>query len=376
MKKIKPVIIAFMLVMIMLMVVTAVYASGGASFSLQTVSANPAEKPAPYFVFEQTAGGLIEGQVQVKNTSLETGTVRLYAVDAATGNTSGIVYGLGDDPKSQVGTWVKLAVEELTLASGESEMVPFTVAVPNDVRGGQHVGAIVAEAVTTQGQQSVQVTNDQAAFHVEVKGRSAIAVQVNVPGAVVSQIDVNGIEIGGQNGVQTLMLNLHNSGTEIEKPIGRIIITDEAGEQVQGVRFRMDSFLPNTHILYPVPVEYQALNAGEYGVMLTMQYGADRQVYEHTMVFSVSEKENLQIFTPRPALESPVVIVDGAAMNQPFLSSPTGIIFLSMFVLFLVIGGYFAFAAYQNDQKKKLQRQQAQPKKITAKPVRQFSAKP
>ena len=365
MKKIKPIIILGLLVMILLTIVTAVYASGGANFSLQTVSADPERKPEPYFIFEQTAGGIIHGEVQVKNTSLEAGTVRLYAVDAATGDTGGVVYGLSDDPKTTVSTWVQLSVEELTMESGESQVIPFSVSVPNDTRSGQHVGAIVAEAVASQAQKSIEATQNQAAFHVEVVGRSAIAVQVDVPGEVVNQIDVNGIEIGGQNSIQTMMLNLHNSGTEIEKPVGRLIVTDEFGDQVQGVRFRMDSFLPDTSISYPIPVEFQALDAGDYHVMLTMQYGSENRVHEHNLSFAVTEIENTQIFESRKALESPVELGNAdasSALSMPFVIVLTALIVLCAgFIIFWIPQNKKAFK--KKSKKKPLQVQ------ITNKPV-------
>jgi len=351
--------------------ITAVSASGGLNFSLRTVSANPGEKPAPYFIFEQKGGNRVEGQIQVKNTSFETGIVRLHAVDAATGQTGGIVYAMGDAPKTQVSSWIMLAEEELTLESGESQIVPFTVDIPGGVRAGQHVGAIVAEPVTNQSEHIVQAEDDQATFRVEVKSRSALAVQINVPGEAISQIDVNGMEIGGQNGVQTLLLNMRNSGTEILKPTGRIIVTDANGDQVQGVRFRMDSFLPETEILYPVPVEYQALTAGDYNVQLTLQYGPEKTVTDHNLSFSVTEAENVQIFVGRSALDSPV---DPSAYGstQPFLSTTLGkVIVWSMALLILAAIGFLSFSLYKSKMNQKRQTLKPRPTQLTGKPVRQ-----
>ncbi len=369
-KKMHGFMIGFLL-LVGLMMVTAVSASGGLTFSLQTVNANPGEKPVPYFIFEQVAGNQTVGQVQVKNTSFETGTVRLYAVDAATGQTSGIVYAMGNAPKTQVGSWIKLAVEEITLQSGESQIVPFTVAIPEAARAGQHVGAIVAEPVKIQSEYAAQAEDDQAAFHVEVKSRSALAVQINVPGEAINRIDVNGIEIGGQNGVQTLLLNLRNSGTEIVKPTGRIVVTNMAGEQVQGVRFRMDSFLPDTEIMYPIPVEHQALEAGDYSVYLTVQYGPDKAVYEHSLSLTVTEKENIQIFTGRSALESPVDL-SAYHNSQPFLSTTLGKV-TAFAIVSLVIAavGFLAFSLNQSKKSQKRSTLKPQSPQLAGSPIRQ-----
>jgi len=372
MKKNKRLFIIGFLAIVMVQMVTAVSAASGLTFSLQTVSANPAEKPTPYFIFEEVTGNRVEGQVQVKNTSFETGTVRLYAVDGATGQTGGIVYEMGSVPKTQVGSWITLAVEELTLQSGESQIVPFTVVVPDAARAGQHVGAIVAEPMITQEQQTVQTGDEQAAFQVDVKSRFALAVQINVPGEAISRIDVNGMEIGGQNGVQTVLLKLRNSGTEILKPTGRIIITDTAGKQVQGVRFRMDSFLPDTEIMYPVPLEYQALEAGDYLVYLTMQYGPDKAVHEHNLSFTVTEKENIQIFTGRSALESPTAL----GTSQSFLASTLGKVLVYGVVPLVIVGlGILSFWHHQSKKKQKRRPITPRPVRLTGKPIRQQPSK-
>ncbi|MBK8989235.1 MAG: hypothetical protein IPM39_24755 [Chloroflexi bacterium] len=91
------------------------------------------------------------------------------------------------------GSWITLAANDLTLAAGESREVRFSVTIPTDARPDQHLGGIVAEAVALKEVADVSDDAETTSFQVKVQSRNAMAVQVNLPGAVVEQIDVTGI---------------------------------------------------------------------------------------------------------------------------------------------------------------------------------------
>jgi hypothetical protein len=315
--------------------VTAVFAADGANFSLKMVSSQAAPQNQSYYILQGQSGAKLENSIWVINSGTTAGTVRLYAVDMATGQTGGSVFLMYDDPREVTGSWITLAASELTLAAGESREVPFSVTIPADARAGQHLGGIVAETVALE--EVVNVNNDaeSASFQVKVQSRNAMAVQVNLPGAVMEQIDVMGIAAGGQGGYQTLAIGMSNSGNVMLKPTGRLLVSDDAGTQVQDLQFSMDTFLPETAVDFPLFVENQALPTGEYLADLTLQYG-ENQESTHQLSFTITEAQVDKAFEGREALEAPASAAAAEGMSGRDLLVSGLIIFNVALVLFLI----------------------------------------
>ena len=246
-----------------------------AQFGLQPVTYNPAVPASQsYFIFDLHPGATTTSQVRVVNTGDATGTVHLYAVDATTGQTSGTVFRTRQDPRQDAGAWIALDAADLTLQPGEGQVVAFTVSVPADVRPGQHVGGIVAENATSHTSAAPPAGGRAAGFQITVQNLTILAVQVNLPGPAVEQLDVTGIQAGGGQGYQTVLVGLRNRGTGLIKPAGTLTLTDTTGQEVQHLRLTLDTVLPDTTIQYPVAVARQALGAGTYHATLDLTYGA------------------------------------------------------------------------------------------------------
>ncbi len=122
----------------------------GAQAAGPTVSLTPAGPAGAkgYFVYSARAGSRITGQITVASTSSARGTVLLYAVDATTGQTTGAVYLSRARRRRDVGAWTKLPVRRVVLGSHGHAQVSFVVGCPGGARGGQHLGAIVAQPLT------------------------------------------------------------------------------------------------------------------------------------------------------------------------------------------------------------------------------------
>lgn len=95
------------------------------------------------------------------NTGDEAGSVRLYAVDAATGQNSGAVYLDAEAPRTNVGAWISLEHDTMLLAPGEERTIGFTVVVPATAQPGDHLGALVAQGTprTSEGADNNFVVN-------------------------------------------------------------------------------------------------------------------------------------------------------------------------------------------------------------------------
>lgn len=293
-------------------------AAGGASFGLRPVRYDP-QRPLTqsYFIYDAQPGQTIHDEVRLTNTGSAPGSVRLYAVDGTTGQTSGTVFLGESDPRTGAGSWIALDQAEMTLAPGESRLVGFTVTIPAQVRPGQHLGGLVAQNTEiTQGSSS-------GALQVNVQTRTITAVQINLPGPVVEHVSVTGVSAEEQGGYQMMVIRLRNDGTMMLKPVGTLTISDGRGQVVQTLPLQLDTVLPDSAIAYPVPVKDQALPPGQYHADLELrygsqgltQYGADVQVTAAETRQETKSEAAVQL--PAPAAQAPETRPSSARASLP-----------------------------------------------------------
>lgn len=281
---------------------TAPRAHAAAPITGPTVSLTPlgaASKPG-YFVFSGRAGKTIRGTLAVSNmSSTAAGTIRLYGVDATTGQTTGAVYRSGTQPRRDVGRWIRLSTRRVTLKPRSRAVVSFTVRVPRGVRGGQHLGAIVAQPTAPIHRYKVS----HGRFRIKVQALTVLAVQVNLPGRTVQRMGIGGCRVGGQHRYQTMFIGLRNRGSTLLKGRGRLTVTTPTGRRAKRQRFAVDTFVPHTRIAYPVvlrgkplgPGRYRATVALSYGHHLHRRYGRPHRL-RRTVTCVVSKRSIKQVF--------------------------------------------------------------------------------
>lgn len=284
--------------------------TGSAEFSLSPAHFDPATPTTrSCLIYNAKPGEVIHDEVVIQNEGDAAGTARLYAIDATTGQTSGAVYLEGDAPREAVGNWIQLPQAEISLQPGEKRVIPFTVTIPASVAAGQNLGGLVAE--NTQ----LKQPENQQALQVNIRPRTVIAVQVDLPGPHVARMTVTGVTTGGARSRQTLLVGLRNDGTVFLKPEGPLTVYDSAGQQVQRLPMKLDTFLPRTEIQYPVFVEDQALGPGQYRATVQLSYGQG-QVTTADERFSISEQQVAQVFGSKPPLPPPNPAGPAAAMTR------------------------------------------------------------
>jgi hypothetical protein len=223
-----------------------------------------------------------------------------------------------------VGAWITLGVQRVTLAPGQSQVVPFQLTVPAGVRAGQHLGGIVAEDAT-QESSSQSNGNDSGTFQVNVKDLTIIAVQVDLPGATVERLTASGIRAGGANGYQSLLIGLDNGGTVMLKPSGSLQITDEEGHVLKNIALSLDTFLPQTAINYPVPFTGQALGVGDYQAVLALTYGHGQTLHYSTKL-TITQQQLSQVFSSQKTQAPPGLF--GGNGPSPLIVTGAGLIVL------------------------------------------------
>ena len=187
-------------------------------------------------------------------------------------------------------------------------MVSFSLRVPvGGLRAGDHLGGIVVEnARLTTGRRS-------SPLQINIRHLTINAVQVKLPGRAVRTVAIGGVTAGGAHGYQRLFIRLRNGGTEMLKPSGKLVVSDSTGREVANETFRLDTFLPQTQINYPVLLPGQALSPGSYRAAVTLAFG--EKTIRRTFGFTVTHDEYRQVFA-------------GAAPVQATSSSPHGLLVL------------------------------------------------
>jgi hypothetical protein len=256
-----------------------------------------------YFVYPLGPGETRSGAVLVTNNGNAAGTVRVYPADATTGQTSGTVY-LTDKKPVAAGSWITLDKSEFSLAPGKHQLVHFTVKVPADAKPGQWVAGLVAES---QRLEQGQRTKRKASVQIKIRSQTIVAVQVNVPGPTAAKFVIGDVKAGGTRGFQQVLVRVANVGNALSKPIGSVTIVNHAGSIVESVPFRMDTFLPQTHIDYPVVLQ-KALPPGDYTTRVALNYqgaGGTAAKATATPPLTVSKQNVQQVFTSTTPTQAP-----------------------------------------------------------------------
>jgi hypothetical protein len=286
--------------------------TGRASFALVPQHYDPAlAATQSYFVIAAHPGETVTNSVRVRNVGTQTGSALLYAVDATTGQTSGAVYLDGTKPRRAVGSWVTLGARSVTLAPGQSRVVPVTVRVPAAAQPGDHLGGIVAENAALTG-------GGSGALRIKVRHLTIAAVLVQVPGPAKAAVAPTAARAGGEHGYQYVYLHLKSAGAVIAKPTGRLTVIDSGGKTVASRRFTLDTFVAGTAVDYPVLLPHIALDPGDYRAKIDLSYGAAAVGYRTTpgpmqtitriLPFSVTSGQYTQVFkgvAPAKAVAKP-----------------------------------------------------------------------
>lgn len=204
-----------------------------------------------------------------EDVSRTPGRVELYGADATTGQTSGAVY-LSRQATRGVGRWLSLSTPRLTLGRDQGQTVSFSVHVPSGVHGGQYLAGLVAQPVQAR---SPRVTHKgKRTFRVNIQEITIVAVEVVVSGPAQQRMSVTGVSASGRPGYQTVMIGLANTGDRLVKGHGHLTVAAAGGRRALSRSFSLDTFVPHTHIAFPVYVTGQRLPPGQNAASVPITY--------------------------------------------------------------------------------------------------------
>lgn len=141
----------------------------------------------PNLTYEIAPGGRVDDVVTVYNFSNVQLTFGLYATDAFNNEDGSFNLLPADQEPTDVGTWLTMPVESVTVPAGKQALVPITIEVPVDASPGDHVGALLASsAAVGTGPDNAVVTLDR---------RTGTRLYVRVPGQLRSELSVEDLSV-------------------------------------------------------------------------------------------------------------------------------------------------------------------------------------
>lgn len=260
-----------------------------------------------YFLLEAEPGHTVEQSIGLRNDSEEPIELRLVPVDATTGPLGGVSYGLEQEDRQAVGTWIQLERDKLILAPGASKTIPFSVSIPASAAPGEHVGGI---SVYVPKEEEGQGPTETGAA-VLVRSRRIVAVQVQLPGGNPAHMVIRGVEAAARPDGLYLELLLANDGGGLTKGTGLVELPDD------GLRreFSIDTFLPRTAIRYPVKWTTEP-RSGTFAGRVDIEYGGRHATWEGN--FSVGEhvREELADRQVHPGSRRPSPLIVGILIGM------------------------------------------------------------
>ncbi|MCM3502183.1 DUF916 domain-containing protein [Microbacterium sp. P26] len=209
-----------------------------------TWSVKPADtaqgRDRPNYAYDLMPGGTVGDALYVANRSPQPITLRVYAADGFLTDDGALDILAGGAESTDLGSWVSIASPELTLDSGASAEVPFTVTVPADAAPGDYAAGIVASMLVTADNGTVTERRLGSRVHLRVQGELAPALAV---GDVV--VDYHGTANPAETGSATVGYTLTNTGNtrldpNVEVALGgpfgwaRVTAADDAPELLPG----------------------------------------------------------------------------------------------------------------------------------------------
>lgn len=152
--------------------------------------ANPRpDEPRTESIFIHTVdpGGVVDDGIRVINNTPETKDILVYAVDSAKSTGGAFACEQIGNPQNEVGTWITMDKSELTLGSLTSEVVSFTINIPESASVGEHNGCIII--------QEKKEPTASAGGGIKLSFRTGLRIALLVPGDVTRRLEMVGLEV-------------------------------------------------------------------------------------------------------------------------------------------------------------------------------------
>lgn len=159
----------------------------------------------------------IQEGVRVINNSNSKMTFLVYATDDTPSTDGGYACKQYAEKNTNVGNWIKLKTNEITLQPATNEIVPFTITIPQDVDVGEHNGCIII-------QEKKEVSKKGG---MQLSVRTGIRVALTRPGKIIRLLQIEDYQILDKNEqLYILKPTIRNAGNVSVNSDIKVLVTN------------------------------------------------------------------------------------------------------------------------------------------------------
>lgn len=183
------------------------------SWAIGPAGSDDPSQPSDRTVLAYTAvpGSVIDDAVTLYNLGNVDLVFSIYATDAINSADGEPALLSQSDTPTEVGSWVSVSTDSVTLLAGNQITIPIRIVVPNDARPGDHVGAVLASSRTSEGEEGT----------VALDRRTATMIQIRVDGPITTEVAIADLTADYQNslnplgGTMTVTYTIENRGDTV-----------------------------------------------------------------------------------------------------------------------------------------------------------------
>jgi hypothetical protein len=244
------------------------------------------------------AGNVVRGEITVTNEEGGEQTYYIGTRNITTMDEVGrpVFSDIESDSEYAAASWVVPGLESVTLTTGETATVPYTITVPSNASPGSHFAALFVTREPDLVTESGAGVGFQVAtlVHLRVNGEAEESLAVRefyADRAIYNNANV------------TFTARLENTGTVYQRPQGIITITNMLGQEVEipgslKINEAGGGVLPKSERVYSVSWNSDEFAIGRYSALLSVVYGETRRftISDHTVTFWVLPLKEIGLF--------------------------------------------------------------------------------
>lgn len=164
-----------------------------------------------WFIYNLVSGEEKYDTLMIRNSSTKTLSAKIYSADGTTTADGSFTLEGVHEKRDNLGAWVSIPVETVTVAPGQERKIDFTIRIPKDASVGDHTGGIILENIDTQKDKGVNVIT-----------RVGVRIYETVPGLLIRKLKITDFSWKLINDKVVFYFSLSNEGNTQLTPSGKL----------------------------------------------------------------------------------------------------------------------------------------------------------
>lgn len=251
-----------------------------------------AEQTIGHYVDQISPGAQRKYQFFITNISDKTINLRIFPADVQPDENGGRGFSSSNNKPTFAGSWLlPQKIQEITLKPREKKQFSYEVNVPKNLAPGQYIAVAGVEELTTASATENRNSKEaQLIADIENRRGTQMILEYKKEQAA-HEMSIDDFKHDYiSDGTSQITIKLSNTGTILEKPTGRIIVTDKDEKTVFSKNYKADSIYGKTTANMVYPLNGDILWPGEYRAYYEATYNGTTisRVFE----FTVTEEES------------------------------------------------------------------------------------